>query len=238
MQTTVPDIVVSKASIRRLLIVGAILLCPQDVAAIRLDSIDCIPEAENGNAVITAHIEEIDVGSWPNLYFRAYGSSDFYYVQMQAEVGKLFWAVLPKPEPKTESVEYYASIVGPTGEKSFKSQLEMANVTDSCRQQLSARQFGNASNITVGETTPNQTREKVLGFECDGIVIRIDWRNIMYPDEVCRERCVIAWRNKKSILIPGAAGGIAAGLITLIIAPDERPEASPVIPNAEVGDQQ
>ncbi|HEX5719123.1 MAG TPA: hypothetical protein VF179_23365, partial [Thermoanaerobaculia bacterium] len=76
---------------------------------------------------------------------------------------------------------------------------------------------GVAENMIVGETTPNQYRKKVIGFQCPGLKIRIDHQGIRRSDEECGP-CGLAW------LPPTALA--TAGIIGVVITDDPEPSPS------------
>ena len=95
--------------------------------------------------------------------------------------------------------------------------------TPSGTVELTDKQRGVAENLTVGETTYEQVGLEVDGFLCDGIVSRINPDGILRGDELCRA-CVIAWWEKKGVLIPIAGAGVITGVV---IADDDPQTASP-----------
>jgi hypothetical protein len=101
----------------------------------------------------------------------------------------------------------------------------MVKVTKDCKVQLSEKERGVAENMTVGETSPKQQGKKVLAFLCDGVVTRVNSAGVRRADEVCRA-CVIAWWQRKGVIIPAAA---TAGIVGVIVTDDD-PEPSPSRP--------
>ena len=89
--------------------------------------------------------------------------------------------------------------------------------------QLTPEQRGVAQNLTIGETTADQSHGGVMGFLCDGVVTRVSANNIRRADDFCRT-CVVAWWKKTEVLIPALAAG---GVTTVIV---DQPEPSPSRP--------
>ncbi len=189
--------------------------------SIAVEKASCIPMEENG--LVRATLSSTAPGLSPRLYFRWRGHEDFYWVNLEPESGGRFWAVPPKPEKRNESVEYYAALVDPTGKVAARSESQLTPVTQDCRVQLDPREQGVAENLTVGETSPQQQGKRVLGFLCDGVVTRVNYAGVRRSDEVCRA-CVIAWWQRKAVLIPVVAG------IGGILINDHPPEPSPSRP--------
>ena len=194
------------------------------VPKIASEQIECLPDEENGvvNATITNEVG----GTSSRLYFRWAEDEDYYWVPMVAMGAGRYWGVPPKPDPNNEMVEYYVAVVDPQEQVLAKSDSLTAPVEDDCEIELTEHQRGMAENMTVGETTFEQVGEEVDGFLCDGVVNRINPLGILRGDSKCRA-CVIAWWEKKGIVIPAAAGAIGTGIL---ISSDEPKEASPVTP--------
>lgn len=194
------------------------------VPQVMVEQIDCLPRSDNG--VINATITPESGGVTSRLYFRWEEDEDFYYVLMNGVGQGRYWGVPPKPDEANQAVEYYAALVDPQEQVLAKSDPLMAPVRDDCEMKLTDQQRGAAENLTVGETTFEQSGEMVEGFLCDGVVTRIDPLGVLRGDERCRA-CVIAWWEKKAILIPAAAGAVAGGIL---ISRGDPKEASPVTP--------
>lgn len=188
---------------------------------ITLEKPGCLPPEENG--VIRATGTTSGPGQSPRLYFRWREHEDFYWVAMEAEPNGRFWAIPPKPERRNEQVEVYGAVVDPTGRVVARSEMQMVKVTKDCKVQLSEKELGVAENMTVGETSPKQQGKKVLAFLCDGVVTRVNSAGVRRADEVCRA-CVIAWWQRKGVIIPATAGIIG------VVVTDDDPEPSPARP--------
>ncbi len=180
----------------------------------------CMPQEENG--VVRAAIPSLATGQSARLYFRWKDHEDFYWVALESEPGGRYWAIPPKPERRNDHVETYAAVVDPAGKVVARSESQMIPVKSDCKVQLSEKERGVAENLTVGETSAKQQGQKVLAFLCDGVVTRVNHSGIRRSDEVCRA-CVIAWWQRKAVLIPVAVTGVG------IIVTDQ-PEPSPSRP--------
>ncbi|MBW8875448.1 MAG: hypothetical protein JF614_10845 [Acidobacteria bacterium] len=193
---------------------------PQNPQNATLDKTDCLPREQNG--VVRATLPALTTGQSPRLYFRWREHEDFYWVALEAEPGNRYWAIPPKPEHRNEQVELYSAVVDATGRAVARSESQLVKVTDDCKVRLSEKERGVAENLTIGETSAKQQGQKVLAFLCDGVVTRINHAGIRRSDEVCRA-CVIAWWQRKAILIPAAITGIG-------VVVGEAPEPSPSRP--------
>ncbi|MFY9821546.1 MAG: hypothetical protein WAM82_09190 [Thermoanaerobaculia bacterium] len=203
-----------------LLLAGAIAAGAQSPQTVTLDKTSCIPREQNG--VVRASLPPLATGQSPRLYFRWRDHEDFYWVALEAEPGGRYWATPPKPEMRNEQLEAYAAVVDATGKTVARSESQLIKVTGDCRVQLNEKERGVAENLTVGETSAKQQGQKVLAFLCDGVVTRINHAGIRRSDEVCRA-CVIAWWQRKAVLIPAAITGIG-------VVVTEPPEPSPARP--------
>jgi hypothetical protein len=184
-----------------LLLAGAAAAHAQSIT---IEKPSCVPSEDNGLVRATA---STTAGQTLRLYFRWKDHEDFYWVAMEPEANGRFWVTPPKPEKRNEQVEMYAALVDPDGKIVGRSATEVVKVTKDCKVQLNEKELGVAQNLTVGETSPKQEGKKVVAFLCDGIVTRVNYQNIRRADGVCRG-CVIAWWQRKGVIIPVALTGI------------------------------
>jgi len=204
-----------------LLAAGLLLGCVAAQAqTISVEPLKCVPREDN--AVVRASLSADVPGQTPRLYFRWSGQTDFYWVNMEVEPGRHFWAIPPKPERRNAEVEYYAALVDAAGKTGTRSMSLKAKVTGDCRPQLVPKERGVAENLTIGETTAEQQGQKVVGFLCKGIVTRVNAQGIRRADEICGP-CAVVWWDRKTVLIPA----MAAGLIGVVVT---EPEPSPSRP--------
>ena len=202
-----------------LLLAGATTAWGQTITA---DKPSCVPMEENG--LVHATATGVAPGLSARLYFRWMEHEDFYWVALEAEPGGRFWATPPKPEKRNEHLEYYSALVDPAGKVVARSPATTVPVTKDCKVQLSPKERGVAENLTVGETSPEQQGKKVLAFLCDGVVTRVNYAGVRRSDEVCRA-CVIAWWQRKAVIIPLAIAG-AGGVVEVIRHPEPEPSPS------------
>jgi len=188
---------------------------------LKVEKTSCVPSEENG--LIRATISSPALSLTPRLYFRWREHEDFYWVALEADPGGRFWAVPPKPEKRNENIEVYSALVDPTGKTVARSESQVIPVTKDCKVKLDDKERGVAENLTVGETSPQQQGKKVLAFLCDGVVTRINYAGVRRSDDVCRA-CVIAWWQRKAVLIPAVAG------VTGVVITGRDPEPSPSRP--------
>lgn len=157
-------------------------------------------------------------------YFRAAGKPDYYFLEMRALGQGKYFTVIPKPKSETKGVDMRIEVRDADG-TAAKSADATVQVTKGCSATLNAEQTKLAQNLVAGETIQNQKDKEVLGFECEGVVSRIDVRGVLRPDEACR-KAAIAAANRKAILIPALAVG-AGGAAVVILDKDEKKETSP-----------
>lgn len=122
---------------------------------------------------------------------------------------------------ENEPAEYYAAVFDSYGKQLVQSKVHVVPVRRDCPFPLTPVEFGQAQNLTVGETAPWQEGEPVFHWLCDGIVTRINNLGIMRADEICRA-CVVAWADRREFLLPAALAGVG-GIITISIPPDPSP---------------
>jgi hypothetical protein len=208
---------------RGLLIALSLLACAAAHAqTVSVEPLKCVPKEDN--AVVRAALSADAPGQTPRLYFRWSGQTDFYWVAMEAEPGRRFWGIPPKPERRNDHVEYYTALVDANGKVGTRSPSQTAKVTDDCRPELTPKERGVAENLTVGETTSEQQGAKVVGFLCKGVVTRINSQGVRRNDDICGP-CAVVWWDRKTVLVPAFAGGIMGVVVT-----DGEPEPSPSRP--------
>ena len=203
---------------RDLFAVGLFLLgTAAQAQSISLVDVKCVPRKSN-TVVKAAIIPDPAVGQSPRVYFRWKGQPAFYWSPMEVEPKGQYWSVLPRVEDRNNEVEYYVAVVDAAGKMLSQSEPRSARVdTNDCQPKLTQKEQGIAENLIVGETTPNQYRKKVIGFECPGLKIRIDHQGVRRSDEECGP-CGLAW------LPPTALA--TAGLFGIAIADDPEPSPS------------
>jgi hypothetical protein len=200
-----------------MLLVCAIASNTAQAQSISLVDVKCIPRKSNG-VVKAAIIPDPAVGQSPRVYFRWKGQPAFYWSPMEVEPKGQYWSVLPRVEDRNNEVEYYVAVVDAAGKMLSQSEPRSEKVDDNnCRAELTQKEQGIAENLIVGETTPNQYRKKVIGFECPGLKIRIDHQGIRRSDEECGP-CGLAW------LPPTALA--TAGILGVVIIEDPEPSPS------------
>lgn len=102
---------------------------------------------------------------------------------------------------ENEPTEYFGTIYDMSGNRIARSDMKVVEVRESCEVELTEQQLGESENLTVGETAEWEKGEEVFHWLCDGVVTRIDSQRVLRADERCRA-CVIAWWQKKEVLIP------------------------------------
>lgn len=182
--------------------------------------------SKGGNALVTLSLKPETGWSSVRVYFRRSGSPYFYYLEMRADGKGNYWATLPRPDEGTRSADIQFSVRDAEGVET-RSALTMVNVTSSCNGDLSPEQERYARNLVVGETVTSQAGQAVFGWQCVGVVSRINVNGQLRPDSVCRAVLIAAaFATTEEILLPAAvlAGGIVGGVI---IHKHDQEECSP-----------
>jgi len=174
------------------------------------------------NQVVNATTAAEPPGSSSRLYFQWTDHPAYYWVDFERDGPGKYWGIPPKPETRNTQLEYYGVLLDALGREIAHSPKIRTKVTGDCQVKLTPQQYGAAQNLTIGETSSNQPRNRVLGFLCDGIVTRVDTKNVKRADEICRT-CVVAWWARKELLIPVVGAGAAAGITTIVV---DKPEAT------------
>jgi hypothetical protein len=179
-------------------------LATAQTASISMGELSCLPSESNG--VTKASVTPEVGGTTTRTYFRNKGDGAFYFVDMKAAGGGNYWGVLPRPESDTAKVEYYSAIEDPHGNTLARSDTSEVDATADCVVDLTPEEQGVANNLTVGETSAEQSQKPVSGFLCEGVVTRMGSDGVIRGDEICR-RCIVAlWRKAAAIPILGVAG--------------------------------
>lgn len=102
-----------------------------------------------------------------------------------------------------EPAEYFVAVVDSQGRFIERTPVDVTEVLqpDNCDPVFTPQQAGEKENLTVGESGEWQRGKEVFHWLCKGVVTRVDPFFIKRPDEVCRA-CVVAWWQKKEILLP------------------------------------
>lgn len=171
-----------------LLALSALAPLGAQAPTVTVERIDCLPRGANG--VVYADAAQEVGGSSLRLFFKWDQDSQHYWVLMNAMGNGRYWGVPPQPDEVNEAVEYYAAMMDAEERVLAASEILMAPVREECDFNLTEKQLGEAENLTVGETSPDQAGEEVEGFLCQGIVSRVNARGVLRGDERCRA-CVI-----------------------------------------------
>ncbi len=194
---------------------------------ITVQQVSCFRFADN--QVVNATTLGEPGGATARLYFQWSDHPYYYWVDFEHDAvagSGHYWVTPPKPETRNKEVEYYGTLLDGTGHEIARSPLLKAKVTSDCQLKLTPQQLGAAQNLTIGETSAKQTRNRVNGFLCDGIVTRVNPENVKRADETCRT-CVIAWWQRKELLIPVAGVAGVTGITSVVV---DKPEPSPSRP--------
>jgi hypothetical protein len=193
---------------------------PAPIASVRAPA--CAPMA--GNVAVAAVITPPTGLASVRVYFRKGGEKLLYYLEARASEGDRYWAVLPKPEAQTKTVDY--SFVSKDGAGRVTSTpFQTLRVSPECAVACTSAETASATNLVVGETAQEQRGLEVVGFLCDGIISRINVRGDLLPDEQCR-RILATGAVGRAVWLPIAAIG-AGGSGVVIIRKGEQSQARP-----------
>jgi hypothetical protein len=212
-----------------LLLAGGSLTVPRQAVAqaplptITVEQVQCFRTGDN--QVVNASTRGEPAGATQRLYFQWSDHPYYYWVDFEHDVAGgpgRYWVTPPRPESRNHEVEYYGTLLDGAGREVARSAVLKSKVTSDCKIKLTLQQLGAAANLTIGETSTRQQNDRVNGFECYGVVTRVNTENVKRADEKCRT-CVVAWWQRKELLIP-VAGAAGVGAITAIVL--DKPEAT------------
>ena len=125
-----------------------------------------------------------------------------------------------------EPSEFFVGVVDSQGRVIEQTDVEVTEVRkpDNCDPVFTPQQAGEKENLTVGETGEWQRGKEVFHWLCDGVVTRVDPFFIKRSDSVCRA-CVVAWWQKKELLLPLVA--IPPAIIITQFDPDPVSPSTP-----------
>ncbi len=170
----------------------------------------CIPA--DGNALVEATITPSEGWSSVRAYFMRDGRTELYFVEMRPAGNDRFWAVLPKPDDKTPAVSLRVAVRDGEGRET-RTPPSVVPVVRGCPVRLTDEQRAVARNLIVGETLANQVGGGVLGFLCEGIVLRMNYRGELRPEDCCCETAalLLAKQGRSPLLPLVILGGIGGG---------------------------
>jgi len=197
------------------------------VASINPNFPTCIPE--DGNSVVSAVVTPQSGWATVRTYFRKLGTHDWYWVEARNEGAGAYWGVLPRPQDYTETVEMQIVAKDADG-KETKTPIQKVNVTSGCKPVFTVPQSHMSQNLVVGETIIEQRDQEVFGFQCPGVISRVDYTGELKPDEYCRKAAVAGAAWPKGILIPALAALGGAGVTYAIVKDCECEVKSPSRP--------
>jgi hypothetical protein len=181
----------------------------------------CVPS--DGNAVVEVTLRPEAGWASVRTYFKASGNPDYYFLEMRAAGQGKYFTVIPKPVSDTKAVDLHVEVRD--GENALTRSAEKSvAVNSTCKTALNDEQKKVAQNLVAGETKDTQRDKEILGFQCEGVVSRIDSIGVLRPDEACRRAAILA-ATQTAVLIPALVVG--AGGAVIIINKHEKKETSP-----------
>lgn len=199
----------------------------------------CVPS--EGNGLFTANLPADTVWAQTRLYFRKAGEADFYFLEMQSDAPGSYWAALPEPSAGTTAVDAHLLATSADGLQVSGGPVTVP-VMSNCLTSLTPEQQAFADNLIVGETAPAQRNESLIGWECDGVIMRMDLGGALRPDDVCRKVMMASAAEeaglaatRSSLLLPVLGGAVGGAVIGYYVGDDNQDPCadcpvSPVFP--------
>jgi hypothetical protein len=173
----------------------------------------CLPK--DNNTLVSLSLKPETGWSSVRVYFRKNGLIDFYYLELRSDGRGNYWGTLPRPDEGTRSADIQFAVKDGEGVET-RSPLQTVGVTSTCSTSLSPEQERFARNLVVGETVIDQAGAVLAGWQCTGVVSRINVNGQLRPDATCRAVVIAAAAAaSERILLPAAllAGGVVGGVI-------------------------
>lgn len=171
----------------------------------------CVPP--QGSTLVEAKISPAEGWNSIRTYFMRNGRTELYFVEMRATEDGRFWAVIPKPDEDTVAVDFQIAVRDGEGRET-RSPAQTVPVVKECRVDLTQDQIALSRNLVVGETLAGQYGGGVLGFLCEGIVLRMNYRGDLRPEDCCCENAMLLYAQDKKLLLPLVIlGGVGGGMV-------------------------
>jgi hypothetical protein len=136
------------------------------------------------------------------VFFKADGSSNEYYVDMRKAADGTMWAYLPAPLPSTKSFTYRVVTLDNAGRRASSPQMMIATAATCPTVGIAETEKAAAAALVVGLTS-NSQQIVPTGFECKDLTNYITVAGEMKPNDECRRAGAAA--------VPVATTGTATG---------------------------
>ena len=120
------------------------------------------------------------------VFFKADGTSNEYYVDMRKAADGTMWAYLPAPLPGTKMFTYRVVTLDSAGRRA-SSPLMTMNVSATCPAVTVADTEKAAATSIITGMTSNSQQIVPSGFECKDLVSYINVAGEMKPNDECRK---------------------------------------------------
>lgn len=163
----------------------------------------CIHSATNAR-VVWKGIARGDV----RVYFRSDLAKTEHYVAMTPGAGGIFWAMLPKPNGETVSIDYRVATIDAQGRATNRAEGRLSVSPACAATALSPDEAKFAASLVVGSDSEGPAIP--VGFQCDGIVGRIVANRLQAYDACSEEALALARAPRTLIAVPPAQKVVTA----------------------------
>ena len=194
-----------------LLAFGFALAAHAETPNIEFTAPECAPPANN--LLVKARVTPENGWSSVRAFFKRNGRPEPYFLEMRSAGKGDYWVVLPKPDEDTVAIDIQIVVKDSEGNET-RSDTKVVPVIAGCPVALTEEQLAFARNLVVAETLPAQYGGGVLGFLCDGIVLRMNSRGDLRPEDCCCEAAMLLYAHNPKLVLPLVIlGGTAGGYI-------------------------
>lgn len=165
---------------------------------LKVQPIQCA--APNVHPRVTANVPASAVSG--QVFFKAEGSTNEYYVDMRKAADGTMWAYLPAPLPSTKSFTYRVVTLDNAGRRASTPMMTISTAATCPTVTIADAEKSAASAVVVGLTS-NSQQIVPTGFECKDLTNYITVAGEMKPNDECRRAATGA---------PAQAAENAAGL--------------------------
>lgn len=201
----------SRPALAGLVVLSFALAARAEVPHIEFTAPDCAPV--QNNLLVKARITPETGWSSVRTYFKRNGRPEPYFLEMRSAGQGDYWVVLPKADEDTVAIDVQIAVKDGDGNET-RSDTKVVPVVAGCPVALTQDQLAFARNLLIAETLPAQYGGGVLGFLCDGIVLRMNSRGDLRPEDCCCEAAMLLYVHNPEVLLPLVIlGGTAGGYI-------------------------
>jgi len=151
------------------------------------------------------------------VFFKAEGTTNEYYVDMRKAADGTMWAYLPAPAPSTKSFTYRVVTLDNAGKRASSPMMTLTTSANCTTSGVPSNERAAQAAIVIGLTNNSQSPVPT-GFECKDIVSYITVAGEMRPNDECRRMMAGAVPAAGAAKTAEAGIGLSRGTIVALTA--------------------